>query len=189
VSRRQGLFEGGAATLALRLFLISLAILFAASLIGYALTRMRLAPAAVVPVPGLLWASTVVLLGAGGLLTAAWRRLRRSQPGPARALLRAAGAPALAFFCLQAPALWQLYAGHQAATFTGNPLLGFVFFLILLHALHVAGGLVALGRLLVRSRARPLIPDQDGPPLRLLSRYWHFLDAVWLVMFATFLLS
>jgi cytochrome c oxidase subunit III len=189
VSRRQGLFEGGAATLALRLFLISLAILFAASLVGYALTRVRLAPDAAVPVPALLWAGTLALLGAGLLLEGAWRQLRRGQVIAARGLLRWAGGSALLFFCLQTPALWQVYAGHRAATVAGNPLLGFVFFLILLHALHVAGGLAALGRLLRRSGRRPLIPDQDGPALRLLSRYWHFLDAVWLVMFGAFLLG
>lgn len=189
MNRRPGLFVGGAATLALRLFLLSLAILFAASLVGYGLTRLRLVPAATLPVPGLLWASTVALLAAGGFLEVAWRQLRRSRLAPARDFLRAAGVAAGVFFCLQAPALGQLYTGHRAAAQAGNPLLGFVFFLILLHALHVAGGLVALGRGLFRSRRRPLIPDQDGPGLRLLSRYWHFLDAVWLVMFGAFLLG
>jgi cytochrome c oxidase subunit III len=73
-----------------------------------------------------------------------------------------------AFLVLQA-ALWR----HLAATHLGPSAgaLGDVFFaLSVLHALHVLGGLVALA--LTRARR-----------LRLLTAYWDFVLAVWIVIY------
>lgn len=186
--RRQGLATGGPATLAMRLLILSLAVLFVAAVVGYVLTRLRLDTVGAVPVPGLLWFSTAALLAAGGLLELAWRALRHGQREAASGRLRLAGAAAVIFLVLQVPALWRLLTAHPAATEAGNPLLGFVFFLVLLHALHVLAGLVALGVQIFRTRTEPLLLDEHGPALRLLGRYWHFLDVVWVVMFAVFLL-
>ena len=183
MKRRQGPAAGGPATLAMRLLILSLTMLFMAGLVGYGVTRVRLAEPVAVPMPGLLWASTGVLLLTGGLLEAAWRRLRSGRRESALLALRAAGVTAVVFLALQTPALGLLLAAHPAASAAGNPLLGFLFFLILLHALHVVAGLAALGQQLQRTRHRALILDQDGPALRLLGRYWHFLDVVWVVMF------
>ena len=186
---RQQLAVGGPATFALRLLILSLTVLFVAALVGYGITRARLADAGTVAVPVLLWASTVALLAAGGLLELAWRRLRSGRRESARFDLRSATAAAVVFLAVQAPALGQLLEAHPSANAVGNPLLGFVFFLVLLHALHVLGGVVALAWLLRRTRLRLPIPDEDGPSIRLLARYWHFLDAIWLAMFGVFLLG
>jgi cytochrome c oxidase subunit III len=186
--RRPGPAAGGPATLAMRLLILSLAVLFVAALVGYVLTRLRLDVAGAVTVPRLLWFSTAALLAAGGLLELAWRALRYGRREAALVRLRLAGSAAVVFLVLQVPALWQLLVAHPAATDAGNPLLGFVFFLVLLHALHVLAGLVAMGVQIYRTWARPLLLDEHGPALRLLGRYWHFLDLVWVVMFAVFLL-
>jgi cytochrome c oxidase subunit 3 len=189
MTRRQGSASADPANLAIRLLILSLAMLFTAGLIGYGVTRARLGGDVVVQVPGLLWASTAALLLCGLLLDAAWRHLRSGRADSARTLLQTAGAAAIGFLALQIPALQQLLAGHAAAVAQGNPLLGFVFFLVLLHGLHVVVGTVALGRQLVRTRRRGLRLETDGPAVRLLSRYWRFLDLVWLVMFGVFLLG
>ena len=178
-----------AANLALRLFLISLAVLFVASLVGYVVTRASSPQAAAVVLPQLLWASTAALLAAGGLLETAWRRSRAGREQAALVLLRAAAGAALLFFGLQVPALGRLLAQHRLAADPGNPSLGFVFFLVLLHAAHVAGGLAALVRSLQQFRRRGAFSSGGGQNLRALARYWHFLDAVWLAMLAVFLVS
>jgi cytochrome c oxidase subunit 3 len=187
MSRHPVLVAGAPAAFGMRLLIMSLSILFVAALAGYWITGRRLEPAMDVAIPGVMYGSTAALVAAALLLGASWQQLRRSASGPARSLLWPALAAAVAFLALQVPALLQLLEQHRAAVVQGRPLLGYVFFLVLLHAAHVAGGLVALAVLARRAARRPLIPDQDGPALRDCSRYWHFLDIVWLAMFAVFL--
>jgi heme/copper-type cytochrome/quinol oxidase subunit 3 len=52
------------------------------------------------------------------------------------------------------------------------------------HALHVLIGLLILGALLMRARAR-LFSRQRHLAVELGSLYWHFVDGVWLLVFAT----
>jgi heme/copper-type cytochrome/quinol oxidase subunit 3 len=189
MNKASELAAGGPATFGMRILIFSLSVLFLASLVGYVITRQRLGSGVTVTVPDLLYLSTAVLLVTGTCLEMAWRRLRRGAVRPARTLLLATVLTAVLFLAVQAPALMQLLRGHEAAVAEGNPLLGFIFFLVLLHALHVLGGVVALGAVARRSLRRPLIPDQDGPAVRLSSTYWHFLEIVWAAMFLVFLLS
>ena len=61
-----------------------------------------------------------------------------------------------------------------------------MFVLVLLHALHVLGGMVVLIRVVVRGR-NGVYDHEHYQPIRHTAMYWHFLDFVWLVMFFTFL--
>jgi cytochrome c oxidase subunit 3 len=180
--------RGGPVRFAMTLMILSLTVLFAASLVGYWITRGRI-DGVDVTVPALLWYSTAALLISGLLISLADRRLYRGAAPAARTHLRLATAASVAFLALQIPALIVLLQDHRTAAPEGNPLIGFVFFLVLLHALHVVGGVIALGAILYRVRGRSLSADQDGSAVRQTARYWHFLDIVWLVMFATFLLG
>jgi len=189
MNRTHDVAANGPTTFGLRLLLFSLGVLFFAGILGYVITRQRLGADVTVTIPGLLFASTAALLLTSLAIELAWQRLRRGAAAPARRWLWLSALAVVAFLALQTPALLQLLAGHRAAAAAGNPLLGFVFFLVLLHALHVLGGLAALVVLANRTRGRALSPEQDGPALRLGARYWHFLDAVWVLMFAVFLLS
>ncbi len=54
--------------------------------------------------------------------------------------------------------------------------------LVGLHAFHVTGGLVALGIVLVLAWAGKVTEEHTGH-LDVLSLYWHFVDAVWVVVF------
>lgn len=183
-----GSSHGKSLTFAMTLMIASLAVLFAASLVGYWVTRSRATDGEVM-VPTLLWFSTLALIAAGVLLSLATRRLHAGKAPGAHPLLRGAGVAAVVFLALQVPALLQLLAAHPLQLEAGNPLVGFVFFLILLHALHVVGGVIALGVILSRARTRGLSADHDGAAMRQTGRYWHFLDIVWVVMFLVFLLG
>lgn len=65
-----------------------------------------------------------------------------------------------------------------------------------LHLLHVAGGLCFLGLLLVQALRRTTYVDSFiysvNPPnqlrLRLVTQYWHYVDAMWVFLFLFFLL-
>ncbi len=189
MTRGPDLSAGGPATFGMRLLIFSLSVLFVGGLVGYGITRQRLGPDFVVTVPPVFFGSTAALLITGYFLETAWQRLRRGVVVPASVLLRLSVLSALLFLIVQIPAMAQLLSEHRTAVATGNPLLGFVFFLVLLHALHVLGGLAALTVVVARSVRRSLNPDQDGAAVRLSARYWHFLDAVWVVMFGVFLLG
>ena len=62
---------------------------------------------------------------------------------------------------------------------------GSVFFLTTgFHALHVIGGLVAFVYLLIRSTMGRFTPAQATAAI-VVSYYWHFVDVVWIGLFAT----
>jgi heme/copper-type cytochrome/quinol oxidase subunit 3 len=65
----------------------------------------------------------------------------------------------------------------------GSEMFGTTFFTLTgLHALHVLVGLVLLGTLLAAASARP---RRIGPaPWEAIGLYWHFVDAVWVVVFS-----
>ncbi len=52
------------------------------------------------------------------------------------------------------------------------------------HALHVTGGLVAFLVVLARTRFGTFTPDQASSAI-VVSYYWHFVDVVWVALFAT----
>jgi cytochrome c oxidase subunit III len=54
--------------------------------------------------------------------------------------------------------------------------------LVGLHAFHVTAGLVMLAIVLIFGLAGRVSPDQS-PRIEVLSLYWHFVDAVWVVVF------
>jgi cytochrome c oxidase subunit 3 len=134
-----------------------------------------------VAMPPQLWISTALLAAGSATLhfaTAAaqaghWERTRR--------LLAAGGASALLFLVAQ---LWAWHALLDArVTLSGNPAGSFFYLLTAMHGLHVAAGLAGW---VVALRGMHLHrTDAAGSALRirLCARYWHFLLAVWGVLF------
>ena len=60
-----------------------------------------------------------------------------------------------------------------------------VFFLATgFHGLHVIGGLIAFVFLLIRTRLSKFTPAQATSTI-VVSYYWHFVDIVWIALFAT----
>ena len=57
--------------------------------------------------------------------------------------------------------------------------------LAFLHALHVAGGIIALGVVAVRA-SHGRYDHERHFAVDFTANYWHFLDIVWLVMLASF---
>ncbi len=69
---------------------------------------------------------------------------------------------------------------------TGNPYAGFFFVLTAVHAVHVLGGIIALGAVLLRTW-RPWATEDEIIRRRALAQvvgwYWHFMGALWVVLF------
>ncbi len=65
---------------------------------------------------------------------------------------------------------------------------GSLFFLMTgFHGLHVIGGLVAMLAVLLRMSGSQTDPG-EGPVLEVVTYYWHFVDVVWLALYATLFL-
>ena len=68
----------------------------------------------------------------------------------------------------------------------GNPFAGFFYILTAVHALHVLGGIIALGSILLRSwyeTSNPAELTHRRNLARSVGWYWHFLGALWIVLF------
>ena len=167
------------ATLAFWLFIASEVMLFGALFSSYALLRVSAAdwPAAGTVLNLTLGSTNTVLLM---VLTAVAIRAGRSRPSASRGLLIAMSALAMVFLAikgLEYRAEWSL--GQVPATST---FMAMYWTLTGVHALHVVGGILA--NLWVAMGARSINEAQSASRLKALSRYWVFVNVVWLIIFA-----
>ncbi len=73
---------------------------------------------------------------------------------------------------------------HEGTTFSSDAY-GTVFYLTTgFHGLHVIGGLIAFGILTARTKLSKFTPAQATSAI-VVSYYWHFVDIVWIGLFAT----
>lgn len=137
-----------------------------------------------VPVPGLLWFNTAVLILGSIALQRAWRAAARDQARALQPSLLAGGACSVVFVIGQYLAWGELSAsGYGLAA---NPANSFFYFVTLLHVLHVAGGLVAWGRTAARIW-RGAGPAAVRSSVELCALYWHYLLVIWAVLFGLLL--
>lgn len=181
----------GTAALGMRLFLVSLFMLFGAAMVGYGFIRLagkQSPPPGSLHFPSLLWLSTALVICVSFTMSRTVSAVRREKQQQFRVWLSISLTLAIAFLMVQAPALAVLLIEHQRLRAAGLFLYGLVFMLILLHALHVAGGMFALFRLSFRAH-QGAYDHEHFQAVRYTAWYWHFLDVIWIVMFATFLLT
>lgn len=196
----------GLSTFALLWFVGGLVMLFIFTLSGYIVIRIQRAypnnEAAMVPspplpigslradIPHLLWVSTVVVLLASVTIQLAVMSVEREKLDRLRFWSRVTLGLGLVFCALQVPAMISLLSSHdhyRALALPGqsvNAIFAFIFCLVLLHALHVVGGLVHLV-IVERGATAGLYDHESHSPVKNAAIYWHFLDVVWLFLFAT----
>ena len=179
------------ATIGMWLFLAALTMLFGSSLVGYILIRLNpytQAAAAHIHIPAIFWFSTAIMLASGLTMGRALQAIRHERQSAFRFNIALTLALAIAFVAVQFPALVHLLRQHAAIQAQGLHVYGLVFVLVLLHALHVVGGIVGLG-IITRGAYAGRYDHEEHDGVYRMSLYWHFLDAVWLVMFAVLLLA
>jgi len=176
--------SGDAGTLAMGLFLASLGMLFAASLVAYAVIRSRhqpWPPPGFPALPGSLWLSTLVILSASFTVQRAWLAARRGSDAVLRRNLLGTLLLGLLFLGLQAWAWWGIWSQMTGSQQAG-PYIKLFYTLTGLHAAHVLGGLGPLAFVFRRARAGVYRPGEHAG-VRYCALYWHFLGAVWCVLF------
>ncbi len=200
-------------TIGMWLFLVSLGMLFTASMLGYALIRVSNSELAFgsVTLPKSLWVSTLLMLAGSVTIHQALLAVRRERHDAFRIWLTATIVFAALFVIVQTPAMIQLmdrhvqmmkiwdaqqqnavpaalpapkeYSADERIGGTRSvPFYALVMVLILVHALHVVGGIVALG-LVAHGAIKGKYDHEHYAGVQNCVLYWHFLDIVWIVMF------
>jgi cytochrome c oxidase subunit 3 len=173
-----GAMSWPAAKIGLGLFLAVIGSLFAL-LISAWFMRSGFPDWRSIPVPQLLWANTVALIGGSAALQAASGSGRRGNIDAVRTRLLVASVCGLLFLFGQLWAWKQLIAtGHFLAA---NPANSFFYLVTGLHGLHVLGGMVALGWSLDKAWHTETADDL-GLTIELTAWYWHFLLIIWLIL-------
>jgi cytochrome c oxidase subunit 3 len=126
--------------------------------------------------------ATLLLVASSGTMQLAVAAIASGQRARFRRLLVVTGLLAAVFLANQAREWSVAGFGPSSHAF------GSAFFVMTgFHGLHVAGGVVGMAVMLGRS-AHPSFGADSTDAVEVLSYYWHFVDVVWLLMFATLFL-
>lgn len=154
--------------------------LFVLFVSAYAM-RLGLADWTPLPRPRLLMLNTAMLVGAS--LAMQWTVLaaRRGAPADVRKGLAASGVLTVGFLVGQL-VVWQQLRGAGFFVST-SAATAFFYLFTAVHGLHVLGGLVAWARASARAW-RGADTERTRLAIGLCATYWHYLLAVWVVLYA-----
>jgi len=176
------------------LFLLMLSIFFASSILLFVLyVVLRLSPEAGIRpdsfyLPRSFVPSTILLLGVSGALEWSLRAARSNRSNGVRVASIAALIMGLLFMAIQSEGMYQLVTAASEARSLRNSLYALTFVLAFLHALHVLGGVVGLVIAAINAN-RDKYDRERNFALRFCTLYWHFLDVVWIMLLASFIVA
>lgn len=167
----------------LRLFLAVATSLFFLLIVSYNI-RMGLGDWRALPNLKLLWLNTAVLILSDAGFQWAKISAGRNQLNGVKFGLLGGGLFAWGFLVGQA-LLWNQLS-NLGLFLKDNPANSFFYLLTAVHGLHLLGGLTAWGKTSVKLLRNDSV-KQLQLSIELLTTYWHFLLAVWLVLFVMML--
>ncbi len=188
------------------IFIASLGMFFAGSLVTYLRVRYHSYYPATDAVPGstyamgpkfyapmqvpiAFWLSSLVLVLHSFLMQRAVNSVRREHQIEFRKYLLFSWWSAMLFALVQAIGMGSLWVKHFAENYDGSTkVFGMSFVLSFLHALHVLGGLIFLAYVIYRA-FRGRYDHERHWAVDNCAGYWHFLGIVWMAMLVTFYLS
>src|SRR6266446_3190293 len=137
-----------------------------------------------IAMPKVLWLSTTLILVSSITIEVSRRSLKRNNNGAYSRWLISTVVLGTGFVVSQLFAWRQLV--RQGVYMASNPYNSFFYLFTAAHGLHLLGGILALGYLLVRTtRKRATL---DGELRRVgaadaATIYWHFMDGLWVALF------
>ncbi len=133
--------------------------------------------------PAQIWISTFLILASSATYQMAQRAFNASNQTKAKNFLLATTVFGGMFIASQLLAWVQLV--RQGVYMESNPYAGFFYILTAVHAVHVIGGIIALGYILLRTW-QPTISDEEMVQRQQISGtigwYWHFMDGLWILL-------
>ncbi|MFV0388343.1 MAG: heme-copper oxidase subunit III [Pyrinomonadaceae bacterium] len=138
--------------------------------------------------PGQVWFSTIVLILSSFVYHFAYKNIENDNYKKAtNYLIATAGLGAL--FIASQMVVW-LELANRGVYLKGNPYAGLFYVLTAVHAVHVLGGIIALGYILTKTMKgapSPRFEKKRKQEAKSVGLYWHAMDALWL--FLVFLLG
>jgi cytochrome c oxidase subunit 3 len=142
-----------------------------------------------IALPDMFWLSTLVILFSSILLHEANLAFKQERFLHYRLFLGATLTLGITFMLLQASGWLEII--ENGSFINHNTAIDFVYLLTGLHLLHILVGVVYLGVIFQKALKNRSYVDafvySVNPPnilrLKLITRYWHFVDALWLVVF------
>ncbi len=132
--------------------------------------------------------NTVILLSSGVTMHFAFQALRRANMRAMYTLLVTTIILGAIFIGGQAYEYHNLLTGNNALTMSGNTYGATFFTLTGLHGAHVTGGIIFL-LVLLTGTLKGKYHQRNTMVPHAATLYWHFVDAVWVVLFALFYLT
>jgi cytochrome c oxidase subunit III len=131
-----------------------------------------------------VWFSTLIILASSVTYEFGQKAIARSDVPGTRKWLVVTTCLGAVFIASQL-LVWLILV-NRGLYMSGNPYAGFFYLLTAVHAVHVIGGIIALGAVLLRSWQQ-YRTEQEHSYRTALSRsvgwYWHFMGVLWIVLF------
>lgn len=149
-----------------------------------------------IKLPWIFALNTVILLGSSYTMMRATRCYKEDDTQGYQNMLKATIGLSLLFMIMQTIGWIQLFANNVSITSSNSA--GYLYVISALHFAHVIAGLPFLGIFLWTARKRMKEPvsvlvyfsdPEKRLKLRLLTIYWHFLDALWIYLVIFFFIN
>jgi cytochrome c oxidase subunit 3 len=132
-----------------------------------------------VELPGVLWVSTAILLLSSLSIEKARRAMWRQQTFGLRRWMAVTAGLGAAFLICQLLAWGQL--ADRGVFLASNPASSFFYVLTAAHGVHLFGGLLALGYVVLRVWRSVFWPTRAAA-IEATAVYWHFMDGLWVYL-------
>lgn len=129
--------------------------------------------------PLAFWYSTAAMIASSVTIWMAQKKFRNREMASYRKLITVTFILGLLFVALQVAGFGQLY--KNGLTLTTNVSVSFLYVIVLLHAAHVLGGVVALMVMFINA-FRAKTKSYNVVPLEVMGTYWHFVDILWIYL-------
>ncbi len=133
--------------------------------------------------PYQVWISTAIILASSITYHISKNLLLDNKQEKSKKWLLITTVLGAAFISSQILAWFLLY--RRGVYWSGNPYAGFFYILTAVHAVHVLGGVCALGAIIIRTWFKTFSEDELEYRQNLanvVGWYWHFMDALWIVI-------
>jgi len=139
-----------------------------------------------IEMPKIFWYSTATIMLSSFVMQMALRSFKQRDMNQYRLLIAGTFVLGVAFVALQWLGFRQLW--NSGVQFKGSSGGGqFLYVIAGLHALHVFGGVIALGVMFIKAfLGRTKL--YGSVPVELMATYWHFVDLLWIYLLVFFLL-
>ncbi len=131
-----------------------------------------------------VWVSTILILTSSLTYKISKNALRAENQSKAKNWLLATTVLGGMFISSQILAWFDLV--QRGIYMASNPYAGFFYILTAVHALHVFGGIIVLGYILLRTWNQTFSRDELEKRKSIsnsVGLYWHFMDGLWIVLF------